>query len=1142
MAKSKEQNSNLKNRLRLPDRHFHLCHLLFAFCLLNCFLLSAQAQGWTDASLSAINRTWQAPCGGSGTATQQIANSLASLTSYQGGTLDLDCYQQAVSITADVFSPVSVPVTVFLPAHTVTVNANATIPANFMICSISGGSIVAGVGFTLTNNAQSCFGSGAGEGTVTVVSAGNLAPLFTTSVALPTTTPALSFTLSDAPADSWFGNANSSSATPTFNTTTLPTSLFPTTIPSNTTGNAATATALAATGASGTFWGVQSGIQGYYAPLSTELGDYGSVTGGLFGSQTANCFFGAPNGSSGNMSCRGILASDLPVTSLVTLPTANMLWEYQMLPTENPCALVDYSGAGNSVTACVGTAPTIISGTGGVNFVGTGALTMPAAANSALTYIFYATFEQPDLGPLPTSLALIQGTVTGHAIGFQMYATNVSNSFAVAQNQGGLYHMTSLYQSTLGDSSYAITNGTHCFAMVLGATDLFYVDGIAVNYLASTYSSAGAQTSGNFQLGGGAAGSGQAVQSYFYGEEYFSVGYSTAFSQALVGEACSAITTAMTARGVPLQNNLGPTFQIPQLLLYGDSITANFAGSANYVNFYFPPTGVMDTYGQSWTLENQGESGYPIEPASAQNLLDTLPSYAGGAATNVAFYDMGSNSLNNATNTANNQSYQVQYGQQMRNAGFKLCVSTVLDRGSDSLAAENASTFTRGKWHDYADCLFDWAANPNLGANGANTNTTYFQSDKIHPTTLSSEYIIAPMISKLAAFVSGPKDYSSAYTANYVSGPTIGVATNPSSSLSSTTPLLSTTFSAGVVSQGSCLVSVNSGGGGNASVTGVWDTHGNTWTQVGSTLFHGNAWYTTNSTPGQLNIGYTASTTLNNVEMNIVEIKDCSGLETSSQGTTVDAGTSFTGGSVTPTENGDMVIGLLSMDGGTGLAVTSPFTAANCPNSGGSTVCTMYYVQPTAGAIAPNVTTTASAYGAVLTLVFKHYTPGVYNMEFYDRYLNVNPSGGSMTVVLPEGDGLTGQGYHILNTQTTGSNTVTVVPQPTAITSASWNGTTATYTVSNTYWLYPNQTVVISGCTTSGLNGTFTVASVPSTTTFTVANITSSGSESEPTGAQFINEFINGASSYVIPNGGSINFQNMFLGVTTSGSTWITAP
>ena len=53
-------------------------------------------------------------------------------------------------------------------------------------------------------------------GTVTNFSAGDLSPLFTTSEATTTTTPALTFTLSNAGAHTYFGNATGSSATPSF--------------------------------------------------------------------------------------------------------------------------------------------------------------------------------------------------------------------------------------------------------------------------------------------------------------------------------------------------------------------------------------------------------------------------------------------------------------------------------------------------------------------------------------------------------------------------------------------------------------------------------------------------------------------------------------------------------------------------------------------------------------------------------------------------------------------------------------------------------------------------------------------------------------------------------------------------------------
>lgn len=75
---------------------------------------------------------------------------------------------------------------------------------------------------TLVNNATgevawSAPGAGS-SGTVTSFSAGDLSPLFTTSEATVTTTPALSFTLSNAAANTWYGNNTGGSTTPAFNT------------------------------------------------------------------------------------------------------------------------------------------------------------------------------------------------------------------------------------------------------------------------------------------------------------------------------------------------------------------------------------------------------------------------------------------------------------------------------------------------------------------------------------------------------------------------------------------------------------------------------------------------------------------------------------------------------------------------------------------------------------------------------------------------------------------------------------------------------------------------------------------------------------------------------------------------------------
>jgi hypothetical protein len=77
----------------------------------------------------------------------------------------------------------------------------------------SGNCVQASTGGLLTTTAGPC---GTGAGTVSSFSAGTLSPLFTTSVATSTTTPALTFSLSTAAAHTFFGNNTGSTAAPGF--------------------------------------------------------------------------------------------------------------------------------------------------------------------------------------------------------------------------------------------------------------------------------------------------------------------------------------------------------------------------------------------------------------------------------------------------------------------------------------------------------------------------------------------------------------------------------------------------------------------------------------------------------------------------------------------------------------------------------------------------------------------------------------------------------------------------------------------------------------------------------------------------------------------------------------------------------------
>lgn len=98
--------------------------------------------------------------------------------------------------------------------------ANTAVVGNFRVSGAASGAgsscLQIDVFGNITNTGSAC-GTGSGSGTVTSFSAGNLSPLFTTSVATGTTTPALSFTLSTQAANSFFaGPASGSAAAPAF--------------------------------------------------------------------------------------------------------------------------------------------------------------------------------------------------------------------------------------------------------------------------------------------------------------------------------------------------------------------------------------------------------------------------------------------------------------------------------------------------------------------------------------------------------------------------------------------------------------------------------------------------------------------------------------------------------------------------------------------------------------------------------------------------------------------------------------------------------------------------------------------------------------------------------------------------------------
>lgn len=163
-----------------------------------------------------------------------------------------------------------------------------------------------------------------GTGTVTSFSAGNLSPLFTTSVATATTTPALSFSLSNAGGGTVFGNNTTGSAGPAF--TTAPvlgvpgTSVGTIALASATASGKFTITAPASSATptltlpttSNVLAGQFAGDNVIYTSTLQTASAAGTLTPSLL-TQTANTVLAGPTtGSAATPTFRTLVAADIP--------------------------------------------------------------------------------------------------------------------------------------------------------------------------------------------------------------------------------------------------------------------------------------------------------------------------------------------------------------------------------------------------------------------------------------------------------------------------------------------------------------------------------------------------------------------------------------------------------------------------------------------------------------------------------------------------------------------------------------------------------------------------------------------------------------------------------------------------------------
>lgn len=185
-----------------------------------------------------------------------------------------------------------------------------------------------GSGISLSGTTLSATGTG---GTVTSFSAGILSPLFTTSVATATTTPALSFSLSNAGANTYFGNATSSTAAPSFTAAGALTKTDDTNVTLTLGGAPTTALLTAASitaGWTGTLAATRGGTgQGTYALGDTLYSSATNTLSKLSGNTTTTRKFFRQTGDGAASAAPAwdtIVAADIPGSALTRTNDTNV--------------------------------------------------------------------------------------------------------------------------------------------------------------------------------------------------------------------------------------------------------------------------------------------------------------------------------------------------------------------------------------------------------------------------------------------------------------------------------------------------------------------------------------------------------------------------------------------------------------------------------------------------------------------------------------------------------------------------------------------------------------------------------------------------------------------------------------------------
>jgi lysophospholipase L1-like esterase len=329
-----------------------------------------------------------------------------------------------------------------------------------------------------------------------------------------------------------------------------------------------------------------------------------------------------------------------------------------------------------------------------------------------------------------------------------LYGASAFVDITFLGNEGGAYNFGPLPMET----------GFHTKCWVMGKTanstqDQIFNDGIEENYVARNGPN-GTHQSGNWVLG-------QPVSANATATWYYFAAWPQQLTSAQIQQASIAMTQAVSARGVPVTPP-SPTTTITYIRAVGDSITC----CAGAVTTQWYPT-LLSVNAAYSSVYNAGEPGFPAMSFAEFARWKDGPSCNTGTQPSMVTVFGGTNDGYFTATAPVTYAALQGMARLLHGLGCQVGVATMISRTALDTFKDQLNPLIRAGASQGNYFLIDTAAIPALGADGDYSNTTYFNTDQVHPTNAGQTLLATAFSDAInaygigAATAAAPTVYSS---------------------------------------------------------------------------------------------------------------------------------------------------------------------------------------------------------------------------------------------------------------------------------------------------------------------------------------------------------------------------------------------